>query len=108
MAVLLFKIISNYIEILSQVCCTLSQLQASKEQKIHGSKMTLICTLISMPLKPSMETPIDQIAFEHYFGHFFEALSSFYNMQQPVARNHCTTSCSFIFRPFLSAGMTQL
>ena len=36
-----------------------------------------------MPLKPSVETPIDLIAFEHYFGHFFEAFnfSSFYNMQ---------------------------
>ena len=53
-----------------------------------------------------METPIDLIAFEHYFGHFFEAFPSFYNMQQPVARHDCTTSCSFIFRPFLSAGMT--
>ena len=61
-----------------------------------------------MPLKPSMENPIDLIAFEHYFGHFFEPFSSFYNMQQPVERNDCTTSCSFIFRPFLSAGMTQL
>ena len=61
-----------------------------------------------MPLKPSMETPIDLIAFEHYFGHFFEAFPSFYNMQQPVARNDCTTSCSFIFRPFLSVVMTRL
>ena len=61
-----------------------------------------------MPLKPSMETPIDLIAFEHYFGHFFEAFPSFYNMQQPVAKDDCTTSCSIIFRPFLSAGMTQL
>ena len=60
-----------------------------------------------MPLKPSMETPIDLIAFGHYFGHFFEAFPSFYNMQQPVARDDCTTSCSFIFRPFLSAGMTH-
>ena len=25
-----------------------------------------------MPLKPSMETPIDLIAFEHYFGHFLK------------------------------------
>ena len=52
-----------------------------------------------MPLKPSMETPIDLIAFENYFGHFFEAFPSFYNMQQPVARDDCTTSCSFIFSP---------
>ena len=61
-----------------------------------------------MPLKPSMETPIDLIAFEHCFGHFFEAFSSFYNMQQPVARNDCTTILLFYFRPFQSAGMTQL
>ena len=49
----------------AKFCCTLPQLQASKEQKIHGSKVKFICTLISIPLKPSMETPIDLIAFEH-------------------------------------------
>ena len=103
MVVLLFKIISNYIEILYLITAT-----GIKRTKIHGSKVKFICSLISMPLKPSMKVPIDLIAFEHYFGHFFEAFSSVYNMQQPVARNDCTTSCSFIFRPFLSAGMTQL
>ena len=58
----------------AKFCCTytLPQLQASKEQKMHGSKVKFICTLISMPLKPSMETPIDLIAFEHYFGHFLK------------------------------------
>ena len=46
-------------------------------------KWNLCVLFISMPLKPSVETPIDLIAFEHYFGHFFEAFnfSSFYNMQ---------------------------
>ena len=61
-----------------------------------------------MPLKPSMETPIDLFAFEHYFGHFFEAFPSFYNMQQPVARMTAPPPALLFFRPFLSAGMTQL
>ena len=104
MAVLLFKIISNYIEILYLTTATYTGIKRTKKK----SKVKFICTLISMPLKLSMETHIDLITSEHYFGHFFEAFSSFYNMQQPVARNDCTTSCSFIFRPFLSAGMTQL
>ena len=34
-----------------------------------------------MRLKPSMENPIDLIAFGNYFGHFLEAFSPFYNMQ---------------------------
>ena len=108
MAVLLFKIISNYIEIVNQVLLYLTTATGIKRTKNTWIKVKFICTLIFMPLKPPMEPPIDLIAFEHYFGHFFEALSSFYNMQQPVASNDCTTSCSFIFRPFLSAGMTQL
>ena len=69
MAVLLFKIISNYIEIVSRVLLYLTTATGIKRTKKY-SKVKFICTLISMLLKPSMENPIDLIAFEHYFGHF--------------------------------------